>query len=172
MDEKEQDHVAAFDMLFTTNQLQLMKVLLPCLSPSMQKYFAIYIKYQELQYTISYFKGHPYPVCGADSEKSTDLHVLLPALLPYCNDSQKKMLRQLEQTISSFKTYQEMMEMMEMLKDLSPPTTTEGSSSPEDNSTPQMPDMDVLLSLLAPEQQGILEYLKGGTSHEGTGMDE
>ena len=59
MDEKEQDHVAAFDMLFTTNQLQLMKVLLPCLSPSMQKYFAIYIKYQELQYTISYFRGLP-----------------------------------------------------------------------------------------------------------------
>ena len=56
MDEKEQDNVAAFDMLFTTNQIQIMKTLLPCFDRPMQKYLAIYIKYQELQYTLEKIK--------------------------------------------------------------------------------------------------------------------
>ena len=44
MDEKEQDNVTAFDMLFTTNQIQIMKMLLPYFDSSMQKYIAVLIK--------------------------------------------------------------------------------------------------------------------------------
>ena len=58
MDEKERDNVAVFDTLFTNNQIQIMKILLPCFDRPMQKYLAIYIKYQELQYTLSYFRNH------------------------------------------------------------------------------------------------------------------
>lgn len=164
MDEKEQDNVAIFDTLFTTNQIQIMKALLPCFERPMQKYLAIYIKYQELQYTIAYFKNHPYHICGSSSKQENDIRKLLPSLLPYCNDSQKKMLGQLEQAFSSLETYKEMMEMMEMMQAMSDSPAADGSQTGGNGM--QMPDMDTMLSMLSPEQQSVMELLKGGISHE------
>ena len=46
MDEKELDNVAAFDLLFTTNQIQILKAIFPFFPLYMQKYLAIFIKYQ------------------------------------------------------------------------------------------------------------------------------
>ncbi len=161
MEEKEQDNIAAFDTLFTTNRLQIIKTLLPCFDRPMQRYLAVYIKYQELQYTISYFKNHPYHICGAGSGEGADLKKLLPALLPYCSASQQNMLRRLEQTLSSFETMQEIMEMAELLKDMEPAGDTEGGES-----AAKTPDIEFLLSLLSPKQQTILENLKGEIEHD------
>lgn len=59
MAEKREDasNVMAFDALYTTNQIQKLKVLLPYIEPSMQKHLAVYIKYMELQYTINLTKN-------------------------------------------------------------------------------------------------------------------
>lgn len=171
MDEKEQDNVAAFDMLFTTNQIQIMKALLPCLDRPMQKYLAIYIKYQELQYTISYFKKHPHYICGAASGQKTDIRSVLPSILPYCNDSQKQKIQQMEQMMSSLETYKEMMDMMEMMQAMTntaaPDERDSGeNTAQESGSGMQMPDMEALLSMLSPEQQTMIELLKGGMNNE------
>jgi len=164
MDEREQDNVAAFDMLFTTNQMQIMKMLLPYFDRPMQKYLAIFIKYQELQYTISYFKNHTCYIDESPSDKSPDIKKILPSLLLYCNDSQKKMIQQFEQILSFLDTYKEVSEMMEVMKDM-----TDASDAGEDSEASggmQMPDMDMLLSMLSPQQQEIIELLKGGSDHE------
>ncbi|MBO5092863.1 MAG: hypothetical protein J6C33_00725 [Lachnospiraceae bacterium] len=193
MDEKERDNVAVFDTLFTNNQIQIMKVLLPCFDRPMQKYLAIYIKYQELQYTLSYFKNHPYHICSASEDSKTQLRTILPALLPYCNDSQKQIVKQLEQVFSSLETYQEMMDMMELMKDMGL-SQTDGSENasedrtgetreadapdgqtceareadaPDDAAGFSSSDMtDMLLSMLSPQQQGIFDLIKGGMKHE------
>lgn len=166
MDEKEQDNVAAFDMLFTTNRIQIMKTLLPCFDRSMQKYLAIYIKYQELQYTISYFETHGGALFSNTPQQGQDIRSVLPSLLPYCTESQKKMLHQFEQLMSSLETYQEMMEMMEMMQAMGGMTKADGDGGPSEGNGMQMPDMETLLSMLGPEQQAIMELLKGGMSHE------
>ena len=168
MDEKEQDNVAAFDTLFTTNQIQIMKALLPCLDRPMQKYLAIYIKYQELQYTISYFKNHSYSICGDPSQPKTDIRKVLPSILPYCNETQKQKLQQMEQMFSSLETYKEMMEMMEMMQAMT--NAASDSDDPDENAKQengmQMPGMEALLSMLGPEQQAMIELLKGGLQNE------
>ena len=41
-------NVMAFDALYTNNQIQKLKVLLPYVEPSMQKNMAIYIKYEPI----------------------------------------------------------------------------------------------------------------------------
>lgn len=192
MDEKERDNVAVFDTLFTNNQIQIMKVLLPCFDRPMQKYLAIYIKYQELQYTLSYFRNHPYHICSSSEDSNAQFRKLLPALLPYCNDSQKRIVQQIEQVFSSLETYQEMMDMMELMKDMD--LTAPGSECEVSNgeasaqATSNAPDseaivqtaanapdsvsgapasnMDMLLSLLSPQQQGIFDLIKGGIKHE------
>lgn len=174
MDEKEKDHVAAFDLLFTTNQIQIMKILLPCFSPSIQKYLAIYIKYQELQYTLSYFQKHALHTNGFFSEKPESIRKLFPAILPYCTEAQKKSMQQLEQLFSSFDSYREIMEMMQMLQSMSEDASGEDAqtASPFSAGSNGMPDMEMLLSLLSPEQQGMMELLKGGIANERTQMDE
>ena len=48
---EEAANVMAFDALYTNNQIQKLKVLLPYIDPAMQKNMAVYIKYMELQYT-------------------------------------------------------------------------------------------------------------------------
>ena len=163
MDEKEQDNVTAFDMLFTTNQIQIMKMLLPYFDSSMQKYIAVLIKYQELQYTISCFKNHSYPVRECNDDEKSNFKKILPSLLLYGNDSQKKMIQQFEQMFSFMETYKEITEMMELMKEMQGPSASDENT---EEGGMQMPDMDMLLSMLSPEQQAIVELLKGGQDHE------
>ena len=54
------DKILAFDSIYTNNHIQMYKLLLPYFEPEMQKKMAIYIKFMEFQYTLSYFKNHPY----------------------------------------------------------------------------------------------------------------
>jgi len=253
MDEKGQDNVAAFDTLFTTNKIQIMKALLPCFDRSLQKYLAIYIKYLELQYTISYFRNNPCPICPQTPQGDEDVQKILLSLLPYCTEAQKQKLQQIQQALSSLETYREMMQMMELLQgmedmegmggmeevvamaqaahtntdtsaagkdpaateapltggapahtpdeDISPthapdesafptgasssdtppadasgkdtppadassPTGDWDAASPSPGSGVQLPGMDALLSMLSPQQQTVIELLKGGMPHE------
>ena len=164
MDEKEQDHVAAFDLLFTTNQIQIMKILLPCLTPSIQKYLAVYIKYQELQYTLSCINNPSFLIYNTTIGQPDSFQKLIPSLLPYCTEKQKEMIQQFEQILSSMETYREMMEMMQMMQSMS--ENTDSACNPFSSENSQMTDMEMLLSLLNPEQQGIMELLKGGFQNE------
>lgn len=59
MDSNEHSKVIAFDTLFCTNHIQMLKVILPYMDNQTQKSMAIYIKFLELNYTISYFKNIP-----------------------------------------------------------------------------------------------------------------
>lgn len=121
MTDKEQDKVVAFDTLFTTNHIQMLKVLLAYVEPSQQKTIAVYIKFMELQYTISFSKTHPnaslpnYP-----KEKNFDASKLCDELLPLCGHAQQDQLKQMKNMYQSFENMQEMMQMVEMMKDLFP----------------------------------------------------
>lgn len=56
MSDKTPDKVLTFDTLFTNNHIQILKVLLFYLPEKDKKQLAIFIKFLELQYTLSYFK--------------------------------------------------------------------------------------------------------------------
>jgi len=116
--ECEQDKVAAFDTLFTTNHIQQLKILLSYLDPSMQKNMAVYIKYLELQYTISYFHQNPKP--PLTSEHTSDPSSLCGELLPYCDEHQRVQMENMQNMMQTFSNYREMMEMMQMFSDMQP----------------------------------------------------
>lgn len=48
-----------FDEAIFPKELQMLKAFLPFLPANVQKLFAIYIKWTELQYTMEYFNQHP-----------------------------------------------------------------------------------------------------------------
>lgn len=121
MGDKELDKVAAFDTIFTTNHIQIMKILLCYLNPQAQKSFAVCIKLSELQYTLSLFHSHPHASLHAASmDGPPDPMQLLDEILPYCTHSEKENLQHLQEMLRSFNNMQETMQMIQSLKELFP----------------------------------------------------
>lgn len=112
----EHDKILAFDTLFTTNHIQMLKIIMPLFDVPAQRHMAVYIKYMELQYTISYLKKYSFPIFP----KSTDPHCVCKEILPYCSCEEKKKVEQMEQLFSSMENYREMMEMFNMMKEMFP----------------------------------------------------
>lgn len=114
----ENDAVALFDTLYTTNHIQMMKILLPHLPREQQHAMAVYIKMQELQYTMTHTR--PSSACLQAQEKNQpitiDFGTLLPQLLPYCTTKEKKMMEQIMTLKNNMEKYKEMMNMMQMLE--------------------------------------------------------
>ena len=92
MEETQQKKVMAFDNLFTTNRIQILKILLSYMAPSTQKTLAIYIKFLELQYTLTLFQNYPdTSLLGFDTENTFDISKLEAMnILTECNNDLRK----------------------------------------------------------------------------------
>lgn len=126
MDEKETSNkVITFDTLFTTNRIQILKVLMTYMEPIAQKQIAIYIKLSELQYTMDFFSKHPIAkFSSCESKPDLDAGNLCDEILPLCNQEERNRILQMKNMYQNFQQMQEMMDMMQMMKDMFP----EGSS--------------------------------------------
>lgn len=121
MEGKELDKVTAFDTLFTTNHIQMCKVLLSYLDPSAQQAMAVYIKLSELSYTLSFFKKHPgVSPLELPREETPDVSRICEEMLPFCSPSERERLSSMKQMMQTFRNMQDMMEMMQMMKELFP----------------------------------------------------
>lgn len=126
---REIDAIAAFDSLFTTNHIQMLKILLPRLSPEAQGNFAVYIKFLELQYTVSFLQKHPsIPLIGSGLQLSGNLSQgdnadtieLLNELLPFSGPNERAKLEGMRNMLQNMGKMQEMMEMLQMLQEMFP----------------------------------------------------
>lgn len=115
-------NVMTFDALYTTNQIQKLKVLLPYIEPSMQKHLAIYIKYMELQYTMDYVRKHPFQLCGCSlsSSDKPDLCKLCRELCLYSTPEEIRQLEQFQNMIKTLETVQEMSQTMSAMQEIFP----------------------------------------------------
>lgn len=119
MDEQKQtDIIQTFDSLFTSNKLQMYKVLLPCFESSIQQVLSIYIKYMELLFTIRYFMHYPYAF--PPSSKSYDLEQLCAKILPYCTPFEKQQLEKAKEMFANFSNMQEILETINMMQEMFP----------------------------------------------------
>lgn len=178
MDSNEQNKVIAFDTLFSTNHISMLKVMLPYMENQTQKSMAVYIKFLELNYTIDFYKKHPHPICGCmEKESAPDLPGLCTELLPYCTEEEKKQLEQVRGIFQSMEMYREMSKTMDMMKDIMPdigsffqsggdtkdPGTDGFSSASGTGGGPDIVNM--LMNMLTPEQKEMF-HLFGGNNHE------
>ncbi len=191
MDSNEHNKVIAFDTLFCTNHIQMLKVLLPYMNHQMQKSMAVYIKFLELNYTIDYFRKHPYPLCGCmQKEDSPDIFKMCSELAPYCTENEKKQLEQIKNIQQGMNMYKEMSQTMDMMKDFMPDAASFMSSfgggnaffsdeGPEEGASENNADsdksgktgdaggfdlMNMLMNMLTPEQKQMYEMF-GGNQH-------
>lgn len=133
MAENGQEKIAAFDTLFTNNQIQILKILLTYMKPTQQKSMAVYIKFMELQYTISFFKIHPsssLPHSGSEGNLNTSR--LCDEILPLCSPSEQEKINNMKKMMQNFENMQEMMQMVQMMKDLFPEGENPFGGDPSD----------------------------------------
>ena len=123
MDDKRIDKAAAFDTLFTTNRIQILKILACYMDPHLLKGLAVYIKFLELQYTLALFRRHPETALHLPLSPSAGTNPageLCSDLMPLCDESQKASLQQISQMLDNMNNFQEMMEMVQTMQELFP----------------------------------------------------
>ncbi|MCM1087769.1 MAG: hypothetical protein NC419_06405 [Muribaculaceae bacterium] len=150
---EDSSNVMAFDALYTNNQIQKLKVILPYIDPSMQKNMAVYIKYMELKYTMELCKRHPFHICSApDTKQHPDFKKLCRELKVYCTENEVKQLEQMESMLQTMEMYQEMSQTMNAMQELFP-----DMGSGDTNGTPGMGMEELLMGMLSPEQKAMFE---------------
>ncbi|MCM1569556.1 MAG: hypothetical protein NC081_08930 [Roseburia sp.] len=121
MEEKELHKITAFDTLFTTNQIQILKILLTYLAPSSRKGLAIYIKLLELRYTIAFFDKHPHAdILHAPDADNSDKFQIFDEILPLCSPSEQEKLQKMRSMYQNFENMQEMMQIVQMMQEMFP----------------------------------------------------
>lgn len=149
----ESSNVMAFDALYTNNQIQKLKILLPYIDPAMQKNMAIYIKYMELKYTMDFFKKHPFHIRAASKEtEKTDLKKLCRELKPYSTEAEVKQLEQMESLFQTMEMYQEMSQTVSTMQEMFPDMSAADTDNPSSSSME-----DMLMGMLSPEQKAMFE---------------
>ena len=177
-------NVMAFDALYTTNQIQKLKVLLPYIEPSMQKHLAVYIKYMELQYTINLTKKHAATLCGCglSQPEKPDLKKLCKELCLYSTPEEIRQLEQIQNMLQTLETVQEMTQTMNAMQEIFPdmnmdslfenPLSGTGLSEDAENSRETATDfgdessssgspmLSMLINMLTPEQKEMYEMFQ------------
>lgn len=179
MEFSENNKVSAFDALFCTNHIQMLKVLLAYTDHQTQKSLAVYIKFLELQYTIEYYQNNPYPLCGCSArDQSFDFRKICEELLPYCTQEERSRLEHIRGLLKGMEMYREMSKTMEMMKEFMPDMGDMFSGNPfgdnsgtDDNSQSQGNMMDLLMNMLSSEQKEIFTMFGGMNNHDNT-VDE
>ncbi len=169
---EEAANVMAFDALYTTNQIQKLKVLLPYIEPSMQKNLAVYIKYMELQYTMRYVRRHPIKIsgCSISTDQKPDLQSLCRQLSLYSTPEEIKQLDQLCNMLQTMETVQEMSQTISALQEIFPDMSAassfgdavpgEDNAESGDTGNSSFSMMDMLMNMLTPEQKEMYEMFR------------
>lgn len=154
--------ILAFDTLYTNNHMKMLKLLLPYLEAKQQQKLAVFIKWQELIYTMQFIRQYSASLYSADlsRKKELDLALLLPLLTPYCNEREKSILSNFCQMQNMMQMYQDMSQYLPMIQQM---MSSMGGSSENDNaSTDNM--MEIIKNMMSPEQQNLFSmFMEGGS---------
>lgn len=153
MDEQFENKIYAFDALFTTNHIKILKIFMTYSSFETQKSLAPIIKYMELQYTLEYFKKHPYHICtNISSEKEFDMLNFVKEIKCYCSPEERENIKKMEnfyQTMNMVKDMEATMSNLQEQTGMNFGDMMNGQSNFEMN--------DILSSMLTPEQKSMFE---------------
>ena len=157
--------ILAFDTLYTTNHMKILKLLLPYLEPKHQKKLAIFIKWQELMFTLNFLKQYSASLYHSDftKKKTLDLNSLLPLLIPYCNESEKDILSHFSQMQNMLQKMEEMQQYLPMIQQFMSSMSGEGNGfgNMDDSGSNNM--MDMLKNMMSEEQQAMFSmFMEGG----------
>lgn len=132
MEKQEPDSIQAFDALYTTNQIQILKLLLPFCSPQTQRSLAVLIRLLELNYTIGFVRSHPEAFHAPPD--SLSLPDLCAKIRGFCPPQLQAMLDQLMSFQNAMQMYEQIKPLLELFAEQS---ADSGSSQDTDSGSPQ-----------------------------------
>lgn len=146
-----------FDLEITDDSLQMMKLFLPYLPSSHKKMFGMYIRFQELQRTLSILSRSPKSI-RSQSFGPPSLFTILDEIRPYLS----------EQMAASLDQVSQMMQVMDLIGQMS--------------SNSQSDPLDMVMNMMNPAEREMFESYssmfsdigdpKKGGDHEHERMDE
>ena len=140
MEKQEPDSIQAFDALYTTNQIQILKLLLPFCSPQTQRSLAVLIRLLELNYTIGFVRSHPEAFHAPPD--SLSLPDLCAKIRGFCPPQLQAMLDQLMSFQNAMQMYEQIKPLLELFAEQgadsgSPQDMSSGSPRDTDDGSPQ-----------------------------------
>lgn len=160
------DAILAFDTLYTTNHMKILKLLIPYLKSEHQKKLAVFIKWQELMFTLDFLKKYSAGLYSPDfkEHKKLDLNSLLPLLTPYCSEYEKNVISQFSQMQSMMEQMQVYMPMLQQLMSSMSDNAAEFNFMNQDGiDLDGNHMMDMLKNMMSEEQQAMFSmFMEGG----------
>lgn len=154
----ENDKIAAFDTLYTSNHIQMFKLALPLMPQDKQYYGAILIKYMELNYTLSLGKYLKNQLCACGGFENYGMENFFQEIIPFCTEKEADKIRKITGMVKGFRTFQEVKSMMDLMG-------TDMFSENSGGGAGFSPDM--LKGLLSEEQMNLFEmFMDGGSQNE------
>lgn len=112
-----------FDQYISTQTLQMTKLLIPFLPPQSQRMLAVYVKFQELSYTMSFFRSM--------KSRSYSPEDMFDSLKPFLSPDDLESFDQMQNMMNMMSMMQEMQNMPDM--DFDPMSMMTGMFTQEDN---------------------------------------
>ncbi len=116
MDKKSSSSITEFDALYTTNQMQILKILLPFLSPDMQRSMAIYIKFTELKLALEQSNLSGFAPFAPKTFLS-NIEPIYEDIKPFLSPSERETLSKAKDAFKSFQDIKDTMEMFQMMQE-------------------------------------------------------
>lgn len=100
------------DQMVSDDQLQILKAIIPYVSPHGQRFLSLYSKVRELHNTMNLLpkQNSDMRICGSDSDAAMPPLDILNEIRPFCSESAQK---QIDQVIQIFA----MLQMAELFQD-------------------------------------------------------
>lgn len=131
-----------FDQLLSNETLQMLKLLIPYISPETQRLLAVYIKFSELQYTLHFFQHFQPELHTQDfNAKHATPAEIIQDIRPYLS----------EKTSETLDTVLNMINMMDVFQTFK--NFSDGCEETEGDFNP----MSMMKNILTPEQQDMFE---------------
>lgn len=116
-----------FDQYISNQSLQMTKLLIPFMPPQAQRMMAVYVKFQEFQYTLSSFRTM--------RKKANAPEDILNSLKPYMSSEDMESLDQVMNMMSMMSMAQEMQNMSDT--DFDPMSMMAGMFAQDTDTNPQ-----------------------------------
>lgn len=182
MEKQEPDSIQAFDALYTTNQIQILKLLLPFCSPQTQRSLAVLIRLLELNYTIGFVRSHPEAFHAPPD--SLSLPDLCAKIRGFCPPQLQAMLDQLMSFQNAMQMYEQIKPLLELFaeqsadsgspqgaktqgketrdKEVRDKEVQNGNDTPVRSADPLPDPAELLAGMLSPSQRELFQMLQKG----------
>ena len=182
MEKQEPDSIQAFDALYTTNQIQILKLLLPFCSPQTQRSLAVLIRLLELNYTIGFVRSHPEAFHAPPD--SLSLPDLCAKIRGFCPPQLQAMLDQLMSFQNAMQMYEQIKPLLELFaeqsadsgspqgaktqgketrdKEVRDKEVQNGNDTPVRSADPLPDPAELLAGMLSPSQWELFQMLQKG----------